>query len=225
VLVRNPLCFATLIALALSTVPLASGCTSDVATGTGGAAGTGGAGSGGATGTGGATATTSTGTGSPGTCADTCPAVVAAGCSHGPPSVAACEMGCEVVAMSCAAAFTALIACGGASPTFVCDPAGNPYPKGCEAENTALVACRTGAPEVCIEVCPAVTAAKCANGPPDITECQSGCGSTSTQCPTEFAAVASCWSASSTFTCNADGFPVATGCEAQGSALFACLMK
>lgn len=137
VLSRHALCCAGAVVLSLLAVPLGAGCSGDVATGTGTGAGTG---------TGGSTTTgtaSSTGTGSAPTCAEVCPAVVAAGCKQGPPSVDSCETGCEVVSMSCAAAFTALLACGTASPTFICDEAGNPYPKGCEAEGAALFACVT----------------------------------------------------------------------------------
>lgn len=218
---RPTLCGAAAVVLSLLAVPVGTGCSGDVGTGSGGGTGTGGSTTSGTT----TTSTTSTGTGPAPTCTEVCPAVVAAGCKQGPPTVDSCKTGCASVSMSCAAEFNALLACGGATPDFICDPAGNPYPKGCETENAALVSCRTGVPALCIEVCPAVTAAGCSGGPPDVSSCQSGCGTASTKCPTEFAAVSSCWTASSTFTCNAKGLPFAAGCEAQGDALFACLAK
>lgn len=171
----------------------------------------------------GATTTTTSSGGA--TCADVCPAVVAAACSKGPPSAAECETGCASAMSKCGAAIDALFACAGAAPKFVCDGAGNPYPKGCEAQNTALNACTNGTPQACTEMCPAVVAAGCNAGPPDVKSCESGCAAETGKCPTEFAALMQCAGASPTFVCGANGTPTPDGCTGQGDALGACIAK
>lgn len=200
-------------------VPVGAGCGGGSGS-EGGSAGSAGGGAGGGTGgTGGSTG----GTGGSTTCADVCPAVVAAGCTAGPPDVAGCETGCASVMQTCGAEFGALLACGGANPTFVCDADGNPYPDGCEGENAALVGCLNGVPAVCVSICPSVTAAGCASGPPDEAACESGCAQGKSMCPTEFAALEACVPASPTAACDANGSPYVEGCQSETLALLACL--
>jgi hypothetical protein len=205
-------------------VPIGTSCDGD--TGSGGSAGgnTGGSTGGSAgSGTGGSAGGTTTATGGSSTCADICPAVVAAACAKGPPDVASCETGCAAVMSSCGAEFNALLQCGGANPTFVCDADGNPYPTGCEAENAALVACTSGVPSVCAEMCPAVVAAACPAGPPDEASCEGGCADGKVKCPTEFAALEQCVPASPTADCDANGSPYVNGCQAETLALLMCI--
>lgn len=207
-------------------VPSGTSCGGDTGSGgsTGGSTG-GSAGGGAGGGTGGGTGGSTTGTGGSSTCADVCPAVVAAACSKGPPDVAGCETGCVAVMSTCGAEFGALLQCGGANPTFVCDAGGNPYPTGCEAENTALVACTSGVPAVCLSICPSVVAAACPAGPPNESSCESGCAIGETKCPTEFAALEQCVPATPTAACDAGGSPYIEGCETETLALLMCIAQ
>ena len=156
-------------------------------------------------------------------CADHCPAVVAAGCNDGPPTVQDCESGCAEMAMSCPAEMAALLLCAGATATFQCDVNGRPYPAGCRAENASLLACRGGGEVNCTDHCPAVVAAGCNNGPPTVGECETGCANTAAQCPIQLAALLRCAGATPTFQCDANGRPYPAGCETENNLLNACL--
>jgi hypothetical protein len=79
--------------------------------------------------------------GTPPTCTELCPDVVAAGCSAGPANEAACESGCMVIEQSCQAQYDDYAACGGASPTITCNASNFPIVTGCEAKSDALLAC------------------------------------------------------------------------------------
>lgn len=74
-------------------------------------------------------------------CIAVCPAVVAAGCSNGPPDQADCLAGCDEAETTCPSEFQAMAQCAGTSATFSCDANNSPYPDGCQAENDALIAC------------------------------------------------------------------------------------
>lgn len=77
-----------------------------------------------------------------GSCSIYCEAVIAAGCTTGPPTVALCSTNCEsVLAGDCKAQMQAVISCVGPSPTITCV---NGYPKAsdCDAETKALSDCK-----------------------------------------------------------------------------------
>jgi hypothetical protein len=75
-------------------------------------------------------------------CASTCPGVLGAMCSHGPVSQQDCVDGCESVrASACLPEYRALFSCGGATPVYACDAAGQVILKGCNAEGALLYAC------------------------------------------------------------------------------------
>jgi len=202
-------------------VPVSASCGGD--SGSGGSTGGSTAGSGGG-GTGGAAGGTTGGTGgSSSVCQDVCPAVVAAACPNGPPDVAGCETGCAAVMSACGAELNALLDCGGANPTFVCDADGTPYPTGCQAENAALNACTSGTPALCVAICPSVVAAACPSGPPDESACEAGCASGKMKCPTEFTALEQCAPDAPTAACDPGGSPYVEGCQTETLALLGCL--
>lgn len=201
-------------------VPIGASCGGE--TGSGGSTGGSTGGSAGGTGGGSGGTTSSTG-GSSTTCEDVCPAVLAAGCPNGPPDIAGCESGCAAVIASCGAELNALLECGGANPTYVCDASGTPFPTGCDAESAALADCISGVPAVCTAICPSVVAAGCPSGPPDEASCEAGCGDGKTKCPTEFAALEQCVPAAPTAACDANGRPYVEGCQTETLDLLTCL--
>jgi hypothetical protein len=75
-------------------------------------------------------------------CDATCPGVLGAKCMHGPVSQADCVSGCETVrASKCAAEYDALYQCGGAKPTYSCDPNGQVSLSGCDSAAAAMYTC------------------------------------------------------------------------------------
>jgi hypothetical protein len=75
-------------------------------------------------------------------CAESCPPVLAAKCSHGPVDQADCESGCETIrASTCVPLYEAMIACAGAKPRYTCDDLGQVTPSDCEDEIAALYSC------------------------------------------------------------------------------------
>jgi len=89
---------------------------------------------------------------------------------------------------------------------------------------TAIPGCSSGDGEdFCEANCPAVVAAGCSNGPSDLADCLSGCDTSATSCPTEFAALQTCAGASPTFACDANNSPYPTGCQDENDALMLCM--
>ncbi len=80
----------------------------------------------------------------------------------------------------------------------------------------------TGGASTCGDVCPAVVAAACSKGPPDVAECEAGCAAVISTCGAEFDDLLQCGGSNPTFVCDADGKPYPTGCEAENAALVAC---
>ena len=76
----------------------------------------------------------------------------------------------------------------------------------------------------CKDGCAQTVAANCANGPTQ-SECESDCGSLeSGACKSQFDALRAC-AASNPVTCDANGDPTITGCDAQESAFVNCLLS
>lgn len=156
-------------------------------------------------------------------CEDSCAAVVAAGCSNGPVDRADCLQGCGYAQTTCPAEFGTLASCAGSNATFACDYYDSPAPPSCGSENAELQACLQGGEAYCYEVCPAVVAAGCSNGPVDGPDCLDGCNVAATDCATEFNAVAECSGTDATFTCDLADSPVPQYCETENDALQICL--
>jgi hypothetical protein len=74
-------------------------------------------------------------------CVQSCPAVVAAGCTNGPGDLDDCLSGCGASETSCPTEFQAVAECAGSAPTFSCDANLSPYPEGCQPQNDALLLC------------------------------------------------------------------------------------
>lgn len=161
--------------------------------------------------------------GIPPVCADACPAVVATACGSGPPTIPECETGCADSYAACPAELIAVFQCAGSTPTFSCSADDVPYPDGCQTQHDTLMACLGAPPAICNETCPAVVAAACPSGPSDIADCENGCDHAAATCPTQFAAIMQCAGPTPTYTCDADGTPMAVGCETEAAALNACL--
>ena len=77
-------------------------------------------------------------------CDSDCQAIVAAGCSNGPPDVASCTAGCDIAIFSCPAQTAEYLECAEPSPNFICTTDGVPSPEGCESETQAVSDCVTG---------------------------------------------------------------------------------
>lgn len=76
------------------------------------------------------------------TCAETCPGVVAAGCTNGPVDQADCVSGCESIrGSSCAGAYDTLFRCAGANPSYSCNGSGQVIVSACQTEHEALYTC------------------------------------------------------------------------------------
>ena len=90
---------------------------------------------------------------------------------------------------------------------------------------TLVAACGgdDGGDATCEGICPAVVAADCANGPPNLAECISGCEAIIDMgCSAEIQAVLNC-SDGKSFTCDENDSAVASGCESQNDALNTCM--
>lgn len=82
----------------------------------------------------------------------------------------------------------------------------------------------SGADAQCQQVCPDVVAAHCSLGPANEAECESGCGTIrSSSCAAKWDALFSCGGAKPQLSCDPNGQPTVTGCDAQAKALYACL--
>lgn len=156
-------------------------------------------------------------------CKDNCAAVVAAGCENGPMNMEDCLQGCSIAKSSCPVEFNGLAGCAGSNATFACNDYDSPAPPGCGAANDALQACLQDVDPYCYEACPAVVDAECTNGPVDVWDCLDGCDYASTNCPTEFDALAVCAGSNATFTCDLDDSPAPTGCTTENDDLNLCL--
>ena len=73
----------------------------------------------------------------------------------------------------------------------------------------------------CVEVCPRVVAAGCAEGPPSIDDCVEGCNGMYVYCAAQMEAFMSCVG-NRAIEC-IQGQPSASGCDTQAAALFGCL--
>ena len=77
----------------------------------------------------------------------------------------------------------------------------------------------------CHDGCVATMAAKCSNGPKDQASCESDCNALETSaCSSQYRAVQTC-SQGKPVTCDADGKPTVSGCDAQFLTFVACLSK
>jgi len=179
-------------------------------------------GSGGGTGTGGGT-TTGTGTVTPPTCQEACVDILALGCNGGPATADACEAGCEASRVYCETEVQAAAVCAGEDPTYVCDGDGNPVIEGCDSQYAAIRSCSLAVLQGCADNCPAVVAAACTNGPPDVGSCQAGCAAVTITCPEEYEALDTCAGATPTYECNASDQPMPQGCDTQHAALMTCM--
>ena len=79
--------------------------------------------------------------GSSATCEGTCPDVVAANCSAGPPTLNDCVSGCDTIRNSnCATQLQAVLDCA-VDSSYTCDASGNPVAVGCDDQHDALNTC------------------------------------------------------------------------------------
>lgn len=156
-------------------------------------------------------------------CADICPDYVAEGCAYGPPTVGDCMDGCELSEVACAVEYAATVQCIGQNPTYSCDASGMVVPDGCETEQQAIYSCLDDVNDYCGTICAAVVAAACANGPPDLGSCETGCGQALSDCPAEFVGIMDCAGPTPTFSCDASDMPYADGCLLEQTALNVCL--
>ncbi len=80
-----------------------------------------------------------------------------------------------------------------------------------------------GIDATCEGLCPAVVAANCAIGPADVDDCTSGCnGNLGGNCGAEIQAIMDC-AVDASYTGDASGYVVTTGCMAQEDAYAACV--
>ncbi len=156
------------------------------------------------------------------TCAQHCDRIMAAACANGPSSKADCEQGCSDTSAACPTEFAAAQSCAGSNPSYVCDANGMATISGCEAKVEVMFTC-ANKPLTCAESCAFTVAAKCANGPSDQASCETGCNGAKDQCPSQFDAYNACGGRTPTVICDNNGMPVASGCETEAAALFACL--
>ena len=86
--------------------------------------------------------TGSSGSGLAAQCRAACPAVDAADCPNGPPSVTACQTTCDdFAAGACAQQLSAYLSCAGLNPTFICAADGTVTSPGCETQAAGMNAC------------------------------------------------------------------------------------
>jgi hypothetical protein len=219
---------------------LAAACSGDKGDGTGGAGGTtttltGTGGTGGHTGGAGAGGGCAEST-SKMDCAKVCPAVVAAKCENGPPTVEDCIPACDALNTADCPEWGGFVDCIGGSPTFICDDESTPTVAGCEAQQECFEACGPGqggggagggcaestSKVDCAKICPAVVAAKCESGPPTVDACIPMCEELNASgCP-EWGGYADCIGDSPTYGCNDEGGPTVAGCEAQEECMQPC---
>ena len=76
----------------------------------------------------------------------------------------------------------------------------------------------------CADLCPDVVAAACPAGPPNVTECVNGCETIlASPCAGDYELVYACAGQSPTYACSDSGQVSIVGCEAELTALYACL--
>ena len=75
----------------------------------------------------------------------------------------------------------------------------------------------------CDEVCPAVVAAGCKGGPPDLAACVAGCMDNEAKCTLPFHKMLACIGPRPTYTCDGDERPLVAGCEPEFAELYLCI--
>ncbi len=76
----------------------------------------------------------------------------------------------------------------------------------------------------CTGPCPHAVAAKCSLGPPDESQCESGCAQIrASSCGPKWDALFSCGGNNPQFKCDSNGYVTIVGCQTQSDALYSCL--
>jgi hypothetical protein len=78
----------------------------------------------------------------------------------------------------------------------------------------------------CADICPALVAEQCPDGPPSQEECVTGCEEIrSGPCETEYDALFACSGLAPNYACTAQGSVTVVGCESEFDAMWTCVVS